>query len=178
MIVPVALLASMLNALEMVEGMIEKAEVAPIAPAVNFRKRRLGIGRCGDCFLTTNRNISLQGLLWQEEEAFLAGQTHLNRCKPLEITDAKLNLTRSPASGERARPRVQRAAPSQPASSSPLQFRCVRPGFSAISSRHPQPVHHRRRAAALHASKAVNYVFLARRRYRSRRCSKLPGFSR
>jgi hypothetical protein len=54
------LLASMVNALEIVEGMIEKAEVAPIAPAVNFRNRRLGIGLCAVCFLTMSPNISRQ----------------------------------------------------------------------------------------------------------------------
>jgi len=38
---PVALLAGMLSALQMVAGIIEKAEAAPNAPAVNFRKMRL-----------------------------------------------------------------------------------------------------------------------------------------
>lgn len=45
MIVPVALLAGMLNAFAMVEGTMERTEVAPMAPAVIFRKRRRGIPR-------------------------------------------------------------------------------------------------------------------------------------
>lgn len=45
MIVPVALLAGMLNALQIVVGTIEKAEAAPIAPAESFRNLRLCIVR-------------------------------------------------------------------------------------------------------------------------------------
>ena len=44
------------------------------------------------------------------------GQTHLNCCKLLDISESIFNPMRSYASGERTRPRVQRVAPSRPAS--------------------------------------------------------------
>jgi hypothetical protein len=44
------------------------------------------------------------------------GQTHLNCCKLLDISESIFNPMRSCASGERTRPRVQRVAPSRRAS--------------------------------------------------------------
>jgi hypothetical protein len=47
-------------------------------------------------------------------KALCPGQTHLNCCNPLKINNAIFNSTPFSSSGERTRPRVQRATPRGP----------------------------------------------------------------
>jgi hypothetical protein len=65
------------------------------------------------------------------------GQTHVNRCKPLDISESIFNPMRSCAFGERTRPRVQRVAPSRLASLAygylhASALREVRPGIDYL----------------------------------------------